>query len=291
MDSFLSARLPGVTRSQVQKAIEAGVVRVSGLNRKAGYRLREGEEVVIEGDIKPETSRLEPQDIPLKIIYSDREIIVVEKPSGLVVHPGTGVISGTLANAILYHFPEVASVGRSDRPGIVHRLDRDTSGVMVVARSARAFISLIAQFKKRLTGKTYLALVWGRFSTSEGKFDWPIGRHVSLGWKVSTHSRNPKRAETFFQVLRVFAETSFLEIKPVTGRTHQIRVHLAASGHPVVGDPIYGRKNEEKISPRLFLHANILSIIHPSSGERMEFGSPLPSELEAVLARQARICS
>lgn len=291
LDVFLSFRLSGVTRSKVQQVIEAGRVRVCGVVRKPGYRLRLNEMVEVEGTVEPEPSEMRPEDIPLKIIYSDDDIIVIDKQSGLVVHPGAGVLSGTLANAVLFRFPEVAGVGRPDRPGIVHRLDRDTSGVMVVARSVDAYRSLTSQFKRRLVRKTYLTLVWGRFAAQEGKFDWPLGRHMTKGWKISIRSRNPKPAVTFFQVLKSFPETTFLEIKPITGRTHQIRVHLAASGHPVVGDPIYGRKQEEHIAPRLFLHANILSIIHPRTGERLEFGSPLPYELEAVLARQAGFSS
>ncbi len=289
LDVFLVSCVKGLTRSQAQKSIEAGMVKVSGLERKAGYRLREGEVVSVEEEVKPEPSRLEPQDIPLRIIYSDPDIIIIDKPSGLVVHPGAGVISGTLANALLFHFPEIAEIGRPDRPGIVHRLDKDTSGVMVAARSVPAYMSLTSQFKKRLVKKTYLALAWGRFGVMEGKYDWPIGRHVNQGCRISIHTRAPKEAETFFQVLKIFKETTFLEMRPVTGRTHQIRVHLAAAGHPIVGDPLYGKKKEERISPRLFLHANILSIIHPATGERMEFGSPLPYELEEVLAKQVRI--
>ncbi len=289
LDLFLASRFKGLTRSQIQKHIDDGLVKVCGVVRKPGYRLRAGETVEVGEIVRPEPAAgLEPQDIPLKVIFADEDIIIIDKPAGLVVHPGAGVVSGTLANALLHHFPETKNVGRPDRPGIVHRLDKDTSGVMAAARSVRGYLSLTAQFKKRLIKKTYLALAWGRFGVSEGKFDWPLGRHATMGCRMSIHTRNPKEAETFFQVLQTFRETTFLEIHPVTGRTHQIRVHLSAAGHPIVGDPLYGKKKEEPISPRLFLHANIISLIHPVTGERMEFGSPLPYELEEVLAKQNR---
>lgn len=289
LDVFLKHRLAEITRARIQKLLEAGVVTVSGLVRKPGYRLKAGETVELRLPIEPEPEpgAPGPEEIPLRVIYKDDDVIVIDKPAGLVVHPGAGRSSGTLVNALLYHFPEVAGVGGKDRPGIVHRLDRDTSGVMLAARSERAWRSLTSQFKKRLVEKTYLTLVWGRFSAQEGKIELPLGRHTRYGWKISVRSRHPKPAETYFQVLRVFPETTFLEIRPLTGRTHQIRVHLAASGHPVVGDPLYGRRNAPAISPRLFLHANIVSFIHPATGERLEFGSPLPAELEAVLERQA----
>jgi 23S rRNA pseudouridine1911/1915/1917 synthase len=284
LDVFLTEKISALTRSQIRKLLDEGSARVSGAARRASYKLRAGDVVVFEYEI-PGPERLEPQDIPLKILYADEDIIVLDKPAGLVVHPGAGNASGTLANALLHHFPETASVGPPDRPGIVHRLDKDTSGVMVAARSAPAYESLLEQFRRKDVWKTYLGLVWGGITVPEGRINWPIGRHATEGKKISVRSRHPKDAETFFKVLRTFKDTTLLEIRPVTGRTHQIRVHLAAAGHPVAGDALYGRKKAAKKFPRLFLHAHTISFIHPRTGERLTFVSQLPPELEAVLEK------
>jgi len=287
LDVFLADKIEGLSRAQVRKVIDAGGVTVGSYKRKAGYKLKPGDRVHVEYEVpEPEEGPLVPQCIPLKIVYMDADVIVIDKPPHLVVHPGPGHPSGTLVNALLYHFPEVAAVGHPERPGIVHRLDQDTSGVMVVARSPRAWSFLVHQFKNRITWKTYLALAWGRMSETEGKLSWPLGRHPKEGARMSVRTRNPKRAETFFQVQRAFKDTTLLEVKPVTGRTHQIRVHLAAAGHPVCGDPVYGRKKEPREFPRIFLHAHTLSFLHPESEERLTFASPLPPDLEAVIARE-----
>jgi 23S rRNA pseudouridine1911/1915/1917 synthase len=288
LDIFLAEKIQELTRSQIRKLIDEGAVRVSGAARRASYKLRAGEAVVFDYEISgPE--RLEPQDIPLKILYADRDVIVLDKPAGLVVHPGAGNASGTLANALLHRFPETALVGPPDRPGIVHRLDKDTSGVMVAARTAEAYESLLGQFRRKDIRKTYLGLVWGRITSPEGRINWPIGRHVTDGKKISVRSRHPKDAETFFKVLRTFRDATLLEIRPVTGRTHQIRVHLAAAGHPVAGDALYGRKKTAKKFPRLFLHAHTISFIHPRTGERLTFASELPPDLQAVLEKLSNI--
>ncbi len=284
LDVFLADKLPGLSRAQVQRVIEAGGARVGSYKRKAGYKLKAGDRVLVDYEVPEPEGKLLPEDIPIKVIYQDADVIVIDKPSGLVVHPGAGHASGTLANALIHHFPEVALIGSEERPGIVHRLDMDTSGVMVVARSPLAYTELVRQFKKRVVWKTYLGLAWGRVMAPEGKLDWPLGRHPGKGQRISIKARNPKKAETYFQVQRVFRDTTLLEIRPVTGRTHQIRVHMAAAGHPIVGDPIYGRKKAPKEYPRLFLHAHTLSFIHPSTGERLTFASPLPPDLEAVIA-------
>jgi 23S rRNA pseudouridine1911/1915/1917 synthase len=286
LDVFLADKIEGLSRAQVRKVIDGGGVRVGSFARKAGYKLKAGDRVHIEYEIPEPEGVLIPQNIPLKIVYMDADVIVIDKPPHLVVHPGPGHPSGTLVNALIYHFPEVALVGNEQRPGIVHRLDQDTSGVMVVARSPRAFSFLHDQFKRRVVWKTYLALAWGRVTATEGKLSWPLGRHPREGSRISIRARSPKKAETFFAVQRVFKDTTLLEVKPVTGRTHQIRVHLAAAGHPVVGDPVYGRKREPRDFPRIFLHAHTLSFLHPETEERLTFASPLPPDLEAIIARE-----
>lgn len=286
LDVFLAGKLTFLTRTQVQKAIDEGLARVGDRVGKPGTKLKPDDHVVFDYEIPPLEPKILPEAIPLKIIFKDADVILIDKPAGLVVHPGAGHASGTLANALVHYFPEVALIGSEERPGIVHRLDKDTSGVMVAARSPRAFVELVQQFKKRVVWKTYLGLAWGRVVASEGRLSWPLGRHPKEGQKISIRTRSPKKAETFFEVQRVFKETTLLEIRPVTGRTHQIRVHMAAAGHPIVGDPIYGRKKEEGRFPRLFLHAHTLSFLHPASGERLTFASPLPPDLEAVIQRE-----
>ena len=284
LDVVLAGRVDLLTRSQVRKLIDAGAACVDGAVRRSSHKLRAGEAVVFSYEI-PGPEKVEAQDIPLKVLHEDEDIVVIDKPAGLVVHPGAGNLAGTLANALLHRFPEIAKVGLPERPGIVHRLDKDTSGVMVAALSARAYESLLDQFKRHEVVKTYLGLVYGRISAPEGRIRWPIGRHATDGKRISVKTRHPRDAETFFKVLRVFKDTTLLEIRPLTGRTHQIRVHLAAAGHPVAGDALYGRKKAARRFPRLFLHAHTLSFVHPGTGERVEFSSPLPPELDSVLAK------
>ncbi|MCX7972982.1 MAG: RluA family pseudouridine synthase [Candidatus Aminicenantes bacterium] len=276
LDVYLTRRIGFLSRSQVKKLIDLGEVRVNGEVIKAGYRLKGGE--IIDVKIKPVSNdtAIEPENIPLNLIYVDDDIIVINKPAGLIVHPGAGQKKGTLVNALLYHFPEIATVGPIERPGIVHRLDAETSGVMVVARSAIAYKSLQRQFKNREVDKTYLGIVWGKFSQKGGKIEWAIGRHPHDRQRFSVRTRHPKEAITVFSVLHEGKDFSVLEIKPITGRTHQIRVHLAAAGHPIIGDRRYGRR--DKRGSRLFLHARRLAFIHPTKKVWMEFESPIPDE-------------
>lgn len=281
LDVFVTTRVGFLTRSQVRRLIDAGSIRVGGEIVKAGYRLKPGEEVKIDYEPSRPSSNLEPENMPLNLIYADEHIIVINKPSGLIVHPGAGRLGGTLVNALLYHFPEVATVGSVERPGIVHRLDGETSGVMVVARSALAYRSLQRQFKNREVDKTYIAIVWGNFSQKGGKIEWGIGRHPHDRQRFSVRTRQPKEAITFFSVVREGKDFSVLEVKPITGRTHQIRVHLAAAGHPVIGDRRYGRKESGQFPRRLFLHARRLAFVHPVQGIWVEFEAPIPEEFVA----------
>lgn len=283
LDVFLSENIKELTRSQIQKAIEEGDVNVNGVSSRSSYRLREGDRIAIRIEVPEKEPVLIPENIPLKIIYQDDSVIVIDKPAGLVVHPGSGNKDHTLSNALIYHFPWIKKVGLSDRPGIVHRLDKETSGVMVIAANNEAYSELTRQFKAREIKKVYLGLVWGSFVQETGQFLWPIGRHNKYGERMSIRTRKARSAETRFKVIKRFQNFSFLKIFPITGRTHQIRVHLAASGHPIVGDKSYGRKKVKTDCPRLFLHAYRLVFLHPQKKIKVEFVSHLPEELENFL--------
>jgi 23S rRNA pseudouridine1911/1915/1917 synthase len=282
LDVYLSRMVPEITRSQFQHFVDKKNVTVDGEFRKSSYKLRAGERVEIDVDIPP-PEPVSAEDIPLTILYSDAHVIVVDKPSGLVVHPGTGNRRGTLVNALMFHYPEVIGLGEEERSGIVHRLDADTSGVMVVARSAAAYDELKRQFKSREVKKIYLALVRGPMHKAEGTLDWPIGRHITDGHLISIKTRKPRVAITDYRVRRHYGSFTLLEVHPHTGRTHQIRVHLTTAGHPVAGDKRYGGDTGKPKFPRLFLHAHVLGFRHPETGEWLEFRSPLPAELEQVL--------
>lgn len=282
LDVFLASRLPGLSRSQVQGLIREGKVRVNGESQKPSFRIQAGERIHVSHE-KKTFEGIVPEDIPLKIIYRDNEILILDKPSGLVIHTGAGQKRHTLTHALLFHFPEIAGVGPEDRPGIVHRLDKETSGVMVVALRPDAFTSLQLQFKAREVEKTYLGLVKGRILQPEGRIDIPIGRHPRRRERISVTTEKPRDALTCYSVRKRYSHATYLEIKPVTGRMHQIRVHLSAAGHPLLGDSRYGGRKSAPKCPRLFLHAHRLSLIHPRSGERVTFESPLPSDLQGYL--------
>jgi 23S rRNA pseudouridine1911/1915/1917 synthase len=285
LDVYLSRKVPELARSQVQRLVDKQAVTVNGDWRKSSFKLRAGDKVSILYESPEAHGGLAPQDIPLDVLYADAHIIVIKKPSGLVVHPGAGVSEGTLVNALVFRFPELAGIGPEDRPGIVHRLDKETSGVMVVARSREAYETLLRMFKAREVHKTYLGLVWGRLSKNEGEFRWAIGRHVKHGQRFSTRGRSPRQALTAYTVRKVFKDLSLLELRPVTGRTHQIRVHLAAAGHPIAGDYRYGHRRPKKKFPRLFLHAWKIAFAHPVTGQPMEFEAPLPEELQDLIPK------
>lgn len=246
--------------------------------------LKEGEKVEIEYALS-EPEEIQPENIPLDVIHCDRHILVINKTSGMVVHPGAGNRKHTLVNALLFHFPGIRDVGPEERCGIVHRLDKETSGLMVVARNMNAYTELQEQFKKREVQKVYLGLVWGRMPEKEGKFTWAIGRHVKHGERISVRTKKPRDAVTLYSVQKEYGEFTLLRIKPITGRTHQIRVHLAAAGHSLVGDTRYGYRKTKIRVPRLFLHASYLSFNHPETKETVEFSSLLPKELKSFLDR------
>ncbi len=283
LDKFLAQARPALSRNRVRQLIIAGHVRVNGKPpAKVGLKLSAGMEITLtEPDIVAEAPPA-PKNIPLDILYEDDALLALNKPAGLVVHPAVGHADDTLVNALLHHYPEMAALN-AERPGIVHRLDRDTSGVMVVAKTAPALENLQAQFKARTVEKIYLALVHGIPRSAEGVIDVPLGRHSTLRQKFAPRP-DGKPARTHYWIEETFAAFSLLRIKLETGRTHQIRVHLAWLGHPVAGDTIYGhKKNRLKLS-RQFLHAYSLSIQHPIRADEMTFTAPLPTELERTLA-------
>jgi len=284
LDVFLATRLPAFARAEFQRLIDRRRVTVDGAFRKSSSKLKAGERVAIELDVPAAAAGLLAEDIPLNILYADNDVIVLDKPSGLVVHPGAGARTGTLVNALLSRFPGIRDLSADDRPGIVHRLDKETSGVMVVARSALAETELKRQFKDRIVKKVYLALARGAMPAPSGRFTWSIGRHPKHGERMSVRTDKPRSALTEYSVRRVYRDYSLLEVRPLTGRTHQIRVHLAAAGHPLAGDRRYGagRNAKDKFS-RLFLHAHRLSFLHPATGEPVEFVSPLPPGLQSIL--------
>lgn len=282
LDKALAAALPDLSRSQIQRLIKGAYVTVEGRVAKPSTRLEPGDRVIVRLP-PPQPTALVAEAIPLDIVYEDADILVVNKPAGMVVHPAHGHASGTLVNAVLAHCPELEGVGGEQRPGIVHRLDKDTSGLIVIAKNDRAHRELQRQFKAREVAKAYLALVEGRVSPQRGIIEAPIGRDPVHRQRMAV-VRNGREAVTRYMVLETFPEYTLVEVEPVTGRTHQIRLHLAFIGHPVVGDRVYGRRKQRLNLNRHFLHAHRLTLTLPGTGERRTFIAPLPPELEAVLA-------
>ncbi len=287
LDRALAARIPDLSRTRIQALIKAGHITVNGSpSGKPSYRL-EGGEVIAVYLPPPERSEIVPEDIPLVVLYEDEDLIAIDKPAGMVVHPAYGHTSGTLVNAVLYRWPELAQVGDQHRAGIVHRLDKDTSGVIVVARTPQAHRALAAQFEARTTRKRYLALVEGNPASATGRIEAPIGRNPRQRKQMAV-VRKGREAITEFNVLAYYADHALLEIFPRTGRTHQIRVHLAFIGHPIVGDTVYGRRKQRIKLKRHFLHAADLTVRSPSTGEPLTFSAPLPVGLQNILDKLPR---
>lgn len=298
LDTALSRICPEVSRTAVQRLIREGLVSLRGRPAKAGVRVEEG--MSIGFTIPPATpSPLTPQDIPLDILYEDDHLVVVNKPPGMVVHPAPGHAAGTLVNALLHHCPTLSGIGGVQRPGIVHRLDKGTSGVMVATKNDAAHRRLAADFKARRVEKTYLALVWDNVPGETGSIELPIGRDRKDRQKMSARTAAPRESLTEYRVLRRWGPFTLLEVFPRTGRTHQIRVHLAHAKHPIVGDPVYGRRTEVKRLPREWrtalaspdrplLHAWRIAFRHPADGRRMEFIAPPPADLACFLPEGIR---
>lgn len=289
LDKVIRDRVASLSRTQGQRLIEAGKVTVDGHPRKPAYRVETGDRVTVE--VPPtEPGRhgaarvVRPEPLPLDIIYEDDYLLVLNKPAGMVVHPAPGHPDGTLVNALLAHHRPIAEVGRRDRAGIVHRLDKETSGTMVVAKEEAALKALQEQFRNREVKKVYLGLVHGRVQPSDGIIEVPIGRHPRDRQRMTALAEG-RYARTRYHTIERFQEHTLLELHPYTGRTHQIRVHLAWLGHPVVGDAVYGRRSQELLKDRHFLHAYQLGFVHPISEDERLFEAPLPAELEDTLKR------
>ncbi|MCL4534237.1 MAG: RluA family pseudouridine synthase [Bacteroidetes bacterium] len=285
LDRALARAFPELSRTRLQQLIAVGAVTLDGAPAEASRRLHPGERIEVSLPA-PQPSDLTPEQIPVSIVYEDDDLLVIDKPPGLVVHPGAGHPSGTLVNALLARHPSLA-IGGSLRPGIVHRLDRDTSGLMVVAKTDRAMASLTSQMRARQVLKEYTALVWGRPDSDRGVIEAPIGREHHDRRRMAVVEQG-RPARTHFEVIETIPlhgteEVSLLRVRLETGRTHQVRVHLAAIGHPVVGDPEYGRRGDTIPLKRQFLHASRLGFKLPG-GEYCEFRSPLPADLAELLA-------
>lgn len=292
LDAFLAAQFEDWSRARLQKLIENEDILVNGKVSKSSYKLREHDEIEVELP-PPATTGFAPENIPIDIVYEDDTLLVVNKPAGLVVHPAAGTPSGTLANALAYHFQQLPGSGTGLRPGIVHRLDRDTSGLLVVAKTEAALENLSDQFRDRTVFKSYVALVHGRMRTDAGRIDQPIARDPSNRTRMAV-VRGGRNALTLYRVRRTYDRFTLLGVELKTGRTHQIRVHLAWLKHPVVGDETYGAGRDNTIlDPQLrarirnlnrqFLHAEKLAFVHPATKEIVRLESPLPAELSDLL--------
>ena len=296
IDQFLLRTGRFASRHQIQVLIQDGSVRVDERTVKPAYRLKAGERIAVTVP-PPEPVESVPEAIPLDVVFEDPDLLVVDKPAGMVVHPAAGHRGGTLVNALLHHCRDLSGIGGHLRPGIVHRLDKQTSGLLVVAKGDEAHLALSRQFQKHTILREYVGLVRGTLREDSGRVDAPVGRHRTERKKMSTRSRRGRNAVTHWRVDRRFAGFDLVRFTLETGRTHQIRVHMAAIGHPIVGDHVYGGKKRGALEgvgdPRLraalgtldrfFLHAARLGFAHPRTGEPLEFHRPLPPELESVL--------
>jgi 23S rRNA pseudouridine1911/1915/1917 synthase len=288
LDVFLAQRLETVTRSQIQILNRCGAIHVDGRQNKAGYRIRGGETIDVDLNVL-ESAPITPEHIPLQIYFEDQDLAVIEKPAGLVVHPGSNTRAGTVVHGLLFHFQNLSTVGGNARPGIVHRLDKKTSGLLIVAKNNVAHARLSKAFHDRQIEKTYVALVHGRPRQDTGTIELSVGRHPTARTKMVAGRPRGRSAWTEYRVTEHFRGFSLLEVKIKTGRTHQIRVHLSAIGHPVVGDDVYGESRYKELTKkfgplhRYFLHASSLRFTHPTTGMALGFHSELPAELQKLL--------
>lgn len=281
-DRFLSSRLDNMSRSALKRMIDSGQVTMDGETVTPRHLTREGEEFTIRLP-QPAEIKAMPEKIGLDIVYEDADIVIVNKPAGMVVHPAKGHHTGTLVNALLYHCKDLSGIGGEIRPGIVHRLDKDSSGLIAVAKNDAAHSSLSEQLAARSMEREYLAVVRGVLKEGSGTIDMPIGRHPVYRKKISVKTNSPREAVTHYETLESFKDAAYIKVKLHTGRTHQIRVHLSAIGHPIVGDSLYG-KHKSGLIDRLALHAWRLSLTHPKSGQRKTFTADPPEDFQRLLA-------
>ena len=282
LDKALSTILEGLSRSKIQSHLENGYILVNSKIEKSSYKLHEGDEIEIK-DFPSEQSDLNPEDIPLDIVYEDDDIIVINKPKGLVVHPGAGNSEHTLANALKFHSDNLSSLNGEFRPGIVHRIDKDTAGLLVVAKNDAAHAFLADQLQDHTLGRKYYALVLGNIEENEGKIIAPIGRDQKFRQKMAVDLMHGKEAETSFKVLERFGSSTLVECSLKTGRTHQIRVHMYYIGHPVIGDPIYGKGNRALYDDGQLLFAHEIHFVHPKTKKEMTFNVDLPKYFKDIL--------
>ena len=285
IDKYLSEQLEDMTRSHIQKLIKENMVRVNGMTVKSNFKLSASDQIEVEIPELKEPDIL-PENIPLDILYEDQDILVVNKPKGMVVHPATGHYTGTLVNAIMYHCKDnLSGINGVMRPGIVHRIDMDTTGSLLICKNDRAHQALAEQLKEHSITRKYHAIVHGRLKEDEGTIDKPIGRHPIDRKKMSVHCTNGREAVTHYRVLKRFQQFTYIECQLETGRTHQIRVHMSSIGHPILGDQVYGlAKCPYKLQGQT-LHAKVLGITHPTTGEYMEFDAPLPDYFQGLLEK------
>ncbi len=288
IDKYLAEQLPDITRSYLQKLLKDGSVQMNGKPVKASTKTAVG--AVIELTIpEPEEPEILPEDIPLDILYEDSDVILINKPKDMVVHPAAGHYTGTLVNALMYHCKgDLSGINGVLRPGIVHRIDKDTTGVLIVCKNDKAHNALAEQLKEHSITRKYRAIVCGNLKEDEGTVDAPLGRHPQDRKKMAIVRTGGKRAVTHYRVLERFGNYTYIECQLETGRTHQIRVHMASLGHPLLGDEVYGRvKSPFKLEGQT-LHAMVLGFIHPTTGEYMEFEAPLPEYFEKLLEKLRR---
>ncbi|WP_334071881.1 MULTISPECIES: RluA family pseudouridine synthase [Paenibacillus] len=282
LDKYVKSQMgEDTSRSQIQLWIENGDITVNGSPVKANYKIAAGDLIVLQIP-EAETTEIAPEDIPLEVYYEDSDVIVVNKKRGMVVHPAPGHATGTLVNALMYHCRDLSGINGELRPGIVHRIDKDTSGLLMAAKNDKAHASLAAQLKEHSVTRKYYALVHGNVAHDQGTVDAPIGRDPHDRKMYTVIERNSKPAVTHFQVTERFGDYTLLELKLETGRTHQIRVHMKFIGHPLVGDPLYGRSKGIKMAGQA-LHAAVLGFVHPTTGEYLEFQAPIPQDMEDLL--------
>ena len=285
IDKYLSEQLEDMTRSHIQKLIKENMVRVNGITVKSNFKLSASDQIEVEIPELKEPDIL-PENIPLDILYEDQDILVVNKPKGMVVHPAPGHYTGTLVNAIMYHCKDnLSGINGVMRPGIVHRIDMDTTGSLLICKNDRAHQALAKQLKEHSITRKYHAIVHGRLKEDEGTIDKPIGRHPIDRKKMSVHCTNGREAVTHYRVLKRFQQFTYIECQLETGRTHQIRVHMSSIGHPILGDQVYGpAKCPYKLQGQT-LHAKVLGITHPTTGKYMEFDAPLPDYFQGLLEK------